>query len=94
MRDYLAEAGQRAGRVFLVFSNRLRASIGPTIIPATVAERRGASRILFHLIIPFRFEECAERFSCVSVRTFTLRLGCVRQKLQKSEKERRGLKFS
>jgi len=82
------QPGQRIGRMFLVVSNRLQASICPTIVPPPVAQRGSPGWILFHLVIPFRFKEVVQRFSRIEVTIFALSVGGVRQS-QQSEDEKR-----
>ena len=89
----LAQARERGSRVLFVLPNRLETSVRPPIVPAAVTERGSTGRILFHRVVPFRFEKSIERFAGIAVGAFVFRSGCDRQ-LQGEKNRSRDGKFS
>ncbi len=58
----LSEALERVLRVFFVLPERFQAVVAPAVIPAPIAQGRGAGRVLLHFVIPFRLEKSLQRF--------------------------------
>ena len=61
------QARQCVRGVFLALADRVEAAVRPAIVPTAVAERRSHRWILFQGVVPFRFEECVQRFAGILV---------------------------